>query len=117
MSKGDNNNPTLISQKPSSEINLRLMIIFFPLVFQLFIEINNPKRQSRHEESCFWGKSMCYDEVTQGSTLRPLPISNYPYVGRMGLQAGVGVATQGAIICSDPITDYHQYSSPNKECG
>lgn len=36
--------------------------------------------------------------------LCPLPLSNYPYVGRLGLQGEVSVATQGA-------TDYLRISA------
>lgn len=49
--------------------------------------------------------------------LGTLPLSNYPYVGRLGLQGEVNVATQGASICLDPITEYLRILAPNKECG
>lgn len=50
-----------------------------------------------------------YDGVTQGSMLSPLPLSNYPYVGHLGLQREVSFATQGASVCSGPFTDYPGY--------
>lgn len=40
----------------------------------------------------------------------PLPWSNYPYVGRLGSQGEVSFATQGANVCSNPITGYLQTS-------
>lgn len=52
---------------------------------------------------------MCYDGVTQGSMLCPLPLSNYPYVGRLGSQGEVSVATL-ASVCSDPVPDYLRIS-------
>lgn len=56
-------------------------------------------------------KYLCYDGVTQGSMLYPLPLSNYPYVGRLGLRGGVSVATQGASVCSEPVTGYLRISA------
>lgn len=47
---------------------------------------------------------MCYDGVTRGSMLGPLLLSNYPYVGRLGLRGDVSVATQG-------VTDYLRISA------
>jgi len=57
---------------------------------------------------------LCSDGVTQGSMLRPLLLNNYNYAERLGLQGEVSVATQGAGLCSDLITDYLRISAPVK---
>lgn len=77
----------------------------YTLALQLVPKLRTIK-ESRFEESCYGVKIFCYDGVTQGSMLCPLLLSNYPYVGRLGLQ-GVSVATQGA-------TDYLRISAQIK---
>lgn len=84
------------------------------LAVQLVPKIKIPKGKSTHTTRAAMGsKYLCYDEVTQGSMLSPLPLSNYPYAGRLRLQGEVSVATQGARDGSDPVTNY---LAPNKEC-